>query len=175
MSHVPGDESAPFDRYRDIVRPEWIDHNGHMNVGYYGVVFDYATDAWLDFLGLDRRHRAEHGVTTFTLEAHFTYQHEVVEGDTLRFTTQLLGFDEKRIHYLHRMFRAQDGVLAATNELMSLHVSADTRRGAPMHADVLERIVRVDRTHAALTRPVEAGRTISLRARAPAAGTNAER
>ena len=26
---------APFDVYRDRVRPEWIDHNGHMNMGYY--------------------------------------------------------------------------------------------------------------------------------------------
>src|SRR3989449_4028022 len=26
---------APLDRYRDVVRPEWIDHNRHMNVGYY--------------------------------------------------------------------------------------------------------------------------------------------
>jgi acyl-CoA thioesterase FadM len=25
--------AAPLDVYRDRVRPEWIDHNGHMNVG----------------------------------------------------------------------------------------------------------------------------------------------
>jgi len=38
------DLAAPLDRYRDVVRPEWIDHNGHMNMGYYLVVFDFATD-----------------------------------------------------------------------------------------------------------------------------------
>src|SRR5207253_2099378 len=37
--------AAPLDAYRDVVRPEWIDHNGHMNMGYYLVVFDFATDA----------------------------------------------------------------------------------------------------------------------------------
>ena len=37
------DLAAPFDSHRDVVRPEWIDHNGHMNVGYYLVVFDFAT------------------------------------------------------------------------------------------------------------------------------------
>ena len=26
---------APFDQHRDVVRPEWIDYNGHMNVAYY--------------------------------------------------------------------------------------------------------------------------------------------
>ena len=37
------DLAAPFDGYRDLVRPEWIDHNQHMNMGYYVVVFDFAT------------------------------------------------------------------------------------------------------------------------------------
>ena len=27
--------SAPFDEHRDVVRPEWIDDNGHLNTGYY--------------------------------------------------------------------------------------------------------------------------------------------
>jgi acyl-CoA thioester hydrolase len=166
MANGPNEHSAPFDRYRDVVRPEWIDYNGHMNVGYYGVVFDYATDEWLDFLGLDRTHRDENRVTTFTLEAHFTYQREVLEGQALRFTTQLLDHDEKRIHYLHRMFREPDGVLSATNELMSLHVSEETRRGAPMHPAVLARLARVATQQAVLPTPPEAGRVIGLRARA---------
>ena len=50
------DIPAPFDTYRDHVREEWIDYNRHMNVGYYVVVFDYATDAWLDFIGLTSSH-----------------------------------------------------------------------------------------------------------------------
>jgi len=37
------DLAAPLDRYRDVVRPEWIDHNQHNDMGYYLVVFDYAT------------------------------------------------------------------------------------------------------------------------------------
>src|SRR5262245_27293056 len=41
-----GDIPAPFDRYRDVVKPEWIDHNRHMNLGFYLVVFDLATDEW---------------------------------------------------------------------------------------------------------------------------------
>ena len=35
---------APFDRYRGEVLPEWIDLNGHMNLAYYTVLFDYASD-----------------------------------------------------------------------------------------------------------------------------------
>jgi acyl-CoA thioester hydrolase len=156
------DLPAPFDRYRDCVRSEWIDHNGHMNVGYYLVVFDYATDEFLSWVGLDARHRRAHRVTTFCLEAHVTYQREVRSGDPLRFTTLLLGHDAKRIHYIHAMYHATAGYLAATNELMSLHVSEATRRGAPMAREILERLARIQKAHDALPRPPQVGRTIGL-------------
>lgn len=157
--------AAPFDAYRDVVRPEWIDHNAHMNMGYYLVVFDLATDAFLAWAGLDAAHRAAHDVTTFCLEAHVTYHREVRAGDPLRFTTLLLGHDAKRIHYIHAMYHATEGYLAATNELMSLHVSRRTRRGAGMAPDVLERLARIQAAHDALPRPPQAGRRIGLDAR----------
>ncbi len=153
---------SPFDRYRDVVRPEWIDHNHHMNMGYYVVVFDLATDAWFDYIGLDAPHRAAHGVTTFCLEAHVTYHREVREGDPLRFTTRLLDHDAKRIHYFHEMHHATEHYLAATNELMSLHVSESTRRAAPMAPAMVERLARIQAVHAVLPRPVQVGRRIGL-------------
>jgi acyl-CoA thioester hydrolase len=161
MSDIP----APLDVYRDAVRPEWIDHNGHMNMGYYLVVFDFATDAWMDFVGLDRAHRREHQVTTFCLEAHITYVREVGEGDPLRFTTRLLAHDAKRIHFLHEMYHGREGYLASTNEVMSLHVSQATRRAAPMAPAVLERLARVSAAHAALPPSPHAGRAIGLGAK----------
>jgi len=157
--------AAPFDEFRTAVRPEWIDHNGHMNMGYYLVVFDLATDAFLAWTGLDAAHRRDHAVTTFCLEAHVTYHREVRAGDPLRFTTLLLAHDAKRLHYLHAMYHADACYLAATNELMSLHVSEATRRGAPMAAGVLERLARIQRAHDALPRPPQAGRRIGLDAR----------
>jgi acyl-CoA thioester hydrolase len=157
------DLAAPLDRYRDVVRSEWIDHNEHMNVGYYLVVFDYATDAFFDWVGLNAAHRAARGITTFCLEAHVTYHREVRGGDPLRFTTQLLAHDDKRIHYFHAMYHGGEGWLAATNELMSLHVSRATRRGAPIAPDILARLAAIQRAHDTLPRPPQAGRAIGLR------------
>ena len=153
---------APLDRYRDVVRSEWIDHNAHMNVGYYLVVFDYATDAFFDWVGLNAAHRAAHAITTFCLEAHVTYHREVRAGDPLRFTTLLLAHDDKRIQYFHAMYHGGEGWLAATNELMSLHVALDTRRGAAMAPDVRARLAAIQAVHAALVRPPQVGRTIGL-------------
>ena len=156
---------APLDAYRDVVRRDWIDHNGHMNTGYYLVVFDLATDEFMRWVGLDADHRRTHKVTTFCLEAHVTYQREVREGDPLRFTTQLLGYDAKRLHYVHAMYHATEGYLAATNELMSLHVALDTRRGGAMAPPVLERLEAVHAVHATLPRPPQVGRVMGLTAR----------
>ena len=153
---------APFDEYRDVVRSEWIDENQHLNMGYYVVVFDYATDAWLDHIGLDSAFKQEQGVTTFTLESHVLYLREVGEGDPLRFTTRLLDFDEKRIHYLHEMHHATENYLASTNELMSLHVSRSTRRATPMAEPVLQRLADLARVHAALPPAPQVGRRIGL-------------
>jgi acyl-CoA thioester hydrolase len=157
-----GDIAAPFDRYRDVVRPEWIDHNRHMNMGYYLLVFDLATDEWLRYVGLDEAHRDAHQVTTFCLEAHVTYHREVREGDPLRFTTHLLDHDAKRIHYFHEMHHAAEGYLAATNELMTLHVSRQTRRAFPMAAAIRERLALIQAAHAMLPRPAQVGRRIGL-------------
>jgi acyl-CoA thioester hydrolase len=157
-------DRAPFDWYRDVVRPEWIDGNGHMNMGYYVVVFDLATDAWFRYLGLDEGHRSTRQVTTFCLEAHVTYHREVRQGDPLRFSTRLLAWDAKRIHYFHEMYHADAGYLAATNELMSLHVSLATRRGAPMAPEILERLARVQAAHDRLVPPAQVGRRIGLSA-----------
>ncbi|MGH7300288.1 MAG: thioesterase family protein [Candidatus Rokuibacteriota bacterium] len=157
-----GHMTAPFDTYRDVVRPEWIDHNQHMNMGYYLVVFDLATDAFLAWVGLDAAHRRDHRVTTFCVEAHITYHREVRAGVPLRFTTVLLAHDDKRIHYVHEMFHATEGYLAATNELLSLHVSGETRRGAPMAPEILARLGEIQRFHDAVPRPPQVGRVIGL-------------
>ena len=60
------------------------------------------------------------------------------------------------------MHHAAEGWLAATNELMSLHVLHATRRGGPMASGVLDRLARIQAAHDALPRPPQAGRRISL-------------
>ena len=157
--------SAPLDLHREVVRPEWIDYNGHMNVAYYLLAFDRACDAFLDFVGLDRAFRTRTGGTTFAVDCHLTYQREVSAGDPLRFASWLLGFDDKRIHHFHQMYHAEEGYLAATCEWLSLHVDLGTRRVAPMPAEIGARLSETLRAHEGLERPPEAGRSVALRAR----------
>jgi acyl-CoA thioester hydrolase len=154
---------APFDQFRTEVRPEWIDYNGHMNVAYYVLAFDHGTDVFWTYLGIGEDYLRRTNGSTFALEMHVTYQGEVKLGDPLRITSQLLDFDAKRLHFFHRMYHAGEGYLAATMECVSLHVSLDTRRGAPFPQDRLDWLARVKAAHDALGRPPEAGRSVGLR------------
>ena len=168
LYHMRMDVSRPLELHREVVRPEYIDWNGHVNVAYYVLVFDHATDEFFDFIGLDEAYRKGRGYTTFTLECQVTYQREVLEGDPLRITTQLLDHDHKRAHYFHRMYHAEEGFLAATNELLSLHIDSRKRRSAPFPDDIMARWVEVHAGHADLPRPPEAGRPMGIRHHGPA-------
>lgn len=155
---------APFVAAAKImVRPEWIDYNGHMNVGYYHVAFDLAAEEFFQFLGFTPEFRQRHDSTTFALESHLNFLREVKAGDPLRFEARLLGHDAKRIHFYQEMFHAGDGYLAASCESLSAHVDQKVRRTAPMPAHLLERLGRIRQAHAALPRPWQIGHVISAK------------
>lgn len=159
----PLDLSAPLDRHRDVARPEWIDPNGHMNVGYYLVAFDLATDEFCHLLGVDWDYTKHKLGMSFVLEAHVTYDQEVKQGDALRITTQILDHDAKRLHYIHAMYHADEGYLAATNELMLMNIDYATRRSAPWPDFAMERIDKLAAAHKSLPVPEQAGRLIGIK------------
>jgi len=153
----------PFTIHRETVQPAWIDYNGHMNVAYYVLAFDHATDRFFDLvdLGVDYVNRSNH--SAFVLETHVGYRQEVGEGDPLRFDLQLLDVDDKRVQFYFEMFHAGEGYLAATSELVALHVDLEARRSRAFPPPLRARLDAIMAAHADLPRPAGAGRTISLR------------
>lgn len=154
---------APLSLHTGSIRSEWIDYNGHMNVAFYVLVFDHGTDAFLDYLGMDERYRSDTGFTTYVVETHVTYDRELKEGNGFRLETQLLDFDAKRLHYFQTMYHAKAGFLAATTEIMLMHIDTRGPRAAPMPSEVLARVEAVMAAHRALPQPSQAGRIIGIR------------
>ena len=128
---VRGIMSRPVIEYEAVVRPEWIDSNGHLNLAYYVVVFDLATDALYAALDIGDAYREASGNSCFTAETHTLYEREVHLGDKLKVRSWLLGADTKRLHYFHEMFHVGSGERSAVQELMALHIDMrDPPRGA---------------------------------------------
>ncbi len=149
--------------WRERVVPEWCDYNNHLNLAFYVLIFDHATDVFHNSLGLGEAYRDATDCSTFAVEAHVNYLSELREGATAACTTQLLDCDAKRLHYFHRMYDAADGRLAATTELLVVHVDLGARRVVPWPADIAAAAERTLAAHRAFPRPEQQGRTIGIR------------
>ena len=160
---------APFTGHTAVVRPEWIDENGHMNMAYYVVVFDGAIDHLWSALGLGEPYRQHTRHGTFAAEAHIHYRAELLLGDRVQVATQILGADSKRIHLAHEMFREEGGEVIAQQEVMLLHVSLVTRRVVPFLSEVAAMVAAGAEAHAVLPRPDWVGRRLAMPAVRPPA------
>lgn len=148
---------APIKRYRTEIRPEWTDYNGHMNVTWFVHIFDKGTDEFYPLIGLGQPYRDRTGNSTFAVETHLTYGREGNVGDEVDVTTQLLGFDEKRIHYFHVLRHAGEGYQMATLEQLALHVDLSKRKVVPMPDRSLKLLAEMSEAHGALPAPPEVG------------------
>jgi acyl-CoA thioester hydrolase len=145
------------------VPPEWIDYIGHMMDAYYFVAFTEATESFLNHLGLGERYRADSGCGMYTVESHLCFSRSVRAGTILRYESQLLGCDEKRLHVFHRMSQSPGDDVVATNELMFLHVSIASEQVIPMPPEHWHAASRLAAAHATLAAPASAGKGIELR------------
>jgi acyl-CoA thioester hydrolase len=151
--------------YRDTVRAEWVDYNGHLRDAFYMLIYSYATDALLDAIGLDAAQRMARGRSMYTLEAHLNYLREIKEDARVRVDVRVLEHDAKRVRVYLEMFAGDGAEPVSASEQLLLHVDRSGPRAAPFDADVLARVAAL---HAATEgfEPRHAARAIALAPRA---------
>ena len=153
---------APFVSSVMRVEPAWIDHNGHLNMAYYNVLFDRAVDEAYELVGLGPAYKTRRRGATFTAEVHVRYLRELLVDQPVRVTFQLIDFDGKRMHFFEQLFHATEGWVSATSENLALHIDIEARKSAPFPDDVARRLARMKAAHAMLPRPEAAGRRVSM-------------
>ena len=153
---------APLQIHREFVRPEWIDYNGHMNVAYYVLAFDHATDRLFDLVDLGVDYVRRENKSVFQVECHVNYLQEITQGAPLEFTLQLLDHDRKRIHFFTSMHHRDEGFVSATAEWLGVHVDLEQRRSTEMPETSLQRLTELKVAHAQLPRPPQVGRPIGI-------------
>jgi acyl-CoA thioester hydrolase len=127
--------------YRTALAPEWIDYNGHLRDAYYGLVVSYACDALMDRLHLDAAYRERTRNTLYTVEMHIHYLREIRQIDIVLVNVRVLGADKKRLHAAFDIVREGDTDIAASAELMLLHVhQGETVTTAPFPPEVANAI-----------------------------------
>lgn len=153
---------TPFVSSPMRIDPGWIDYNGHLNMAYYGVLFDRAVDEAFLLCGMGPDYPAARGHSYFVVESRMRYRREIGTGNRVRMTLQLLEVDDKRIRYVLEMRDAEGGWLAATSEQLALHVNMASRKAAPFPPDVRAALDTMRNAHAALPAPEWAGQGVSM-------------
>ncbi|MFA8388540.1 thioesterase family protein [Burkholderia ubonensis] len=154
---------TPLTIYHDVVRPEWVDYNGHLRDAFYLLIFSFATDALLDRIGLDDAARRSRGRSIYTLEAHVNYLHEIKEGARVRVDARVVAHDAKRLHLYLELFADGHDDAVSASEQMLLHV--DTRDGAksaPFDDDVAAQVAALHALQRDCPPPAFVGRVIGL-------------
>jgi acyl-CoA thioester hydrolase len=149
--------AAPLELHRTSVREEWVDYNGHLSEWAYLLVFGDNSDALFRFIGVNDVYRAG-GRSLYTAETYLRHLREAKLHQQLSLTLQVLGFDSKRLHLLHQMYRGTECV--ATAEQLLLHVDTREGRVVAFSAQLAARLACIASAHAGLAVPAFVGRTI---------------
>lgn len=169
MSDTPvsghdGPYPAPIVTRSMSVKPDWIDYNKHMNVGYYGVAFDLALEEVVgEHLGLGEGYVQTAGAGPYMIQSHIQFLRELLEGDQFYFHFRLVDHDHKRLHYFGQMYAEKDDVLCATQEGMIINVSQETGRSADYPDWAQKRLGQMLADHQGLPPAPQIGAKLAIR------------
>lgn len=149
--------------YKTPVLADWVDYNGHLRDAFYLLIFSYATDAFMDRIGLASNDRDASGHSLFTLEAHINYLLEVKLAEDVEVRTYIVGHDRKRVHLYHSLHKTGADEPLAASEQMLLHVDlAAGPKSAPFSEHSFEALSRLVQTQSDQPAPTYVGRVIGL-------------
>ena len=150
-------------RHSETILGDWVDYNGHMNVAYYVLIFDHATDVLLDYVGLNEKHRNITSESVFVVESHIVYELEVLEGVQIEVETQVLDVVDKRLQVFMTMRETENSDMVATIEIMMLYVDLKTRKSTPFPTHIMLQLSQIKESHSSLIQPPQIGRQIGFK------------
>ena len=154
--------STPYRQYSTVVPPEWIDINDHMNARYYTVVIYNAHSLFSEYIGFGENYVQASRCGKSVVESHLIYERELRVGDRIEVASRLLAVAGKRLHFYHEIFNVDQGYRAAVGEQLDIHVDLNSRRSAPLPADLLAKLQQIAQAHATLPAPDKLGRCVTM-------------
>ncbi len=147
-----------FTGYKTKVKKKWIDYNGHMTEFRYLQVISEACDYFLNYIGLNREYLLS-GYSFYTVENHIRHLKEVKYGECLSVRTQILFYDNKKIHLWHSILNLLNEEIA-TGEQLLLHVDQKKGKVINMSKKITKNIKKIYLEHSLLKKPEGAGRSV---------------
>lgn len=146
-----------------LVKPEWLDANGHMNVAYYVSAFDDGGEVFFADCGLGWDYTREGICSIFVSSCDLDFRRELFADDPLVVHTRLIDWRDKLVHTYQAIYHRDEGYLAATAEMLFIHIAFSDRRSRPMAETAQNRLRAIKQVHDKLPRPDNLGRKIEIR------------
>lgn len=127
--------------HEQTIPEKYLDGNGHMNMMYYTHLGNKALYGFFTNIGLfkagdfEKRDRS-----TFALQQVINYLNEVREGDEIAVHTGLVGFDAKRLHFVHYVVNRTRHSIAAIDERIAIYIDMSTRHSTAFEPEIAARL-----------------------------------
>lgn len=147
-----------------VVTSDLIDFNRHLSDIGYHTLFSRSEVSFFERIEVNDEYRSETSCTVYTVESHATFLREVLEGDRICISFQILDLSNKAIHLLMELQNSA-GQVCAYHECMLLHVkkTPEGPRPYPFGRYQLANLVHIFSKDKDLPRPPGAGHRIAIR------------
>lgn len=148
--------------YDAVVKDDWLDENGHMNVAYYMSAFDDGGEVFFSDPGIGWDYTRQKVGTVFIVSSKVDYFSELMAGQKFHVTSRLLEFNEKMLNVYYEILDAEKR-LCARAEILYIHILFATRKSAPMPLEVLARLDKILNAHQREPLPENLGAGVGIR------------
>ena len=153
---------APYEDFL-VVKPQWLDANGHMNVAFYMSAFDDGGEVFFRDPGIGWDYTNDGVGSVFIVNCKLDFHRELFRDDKLRITTQLVDVSSKLLHTYQCIYHAESEYLAASAEMLFMHIEFSQRKSAPMPETAQQRLSEILAVHKKMPRPPGLGQTIGIK------------
>jgi acyl-CoA thioester hydrolase len=120
-----------IETWRGVAYPWLCDSMGHVNVQFYGTLYDGAGWHFLSLLG-PYSELTPQRMGWADVRQLIEYQREVRAGTLLVVRTKLVRVGTKSVEYRHEMFDSERGTLHSTSQVVTVLFDLEARRAAPL-------------------------------------------
>jgi acyl-CoA thioester hydrolase len=152
--------------YEMTVPADFLDMNGHMNIMYYTQVGNMALSKLFGALGLfidGQRDVSKR--STFAVRQVLSYMNELREGEEIAVHSGMIGYDNKRLHFMHYIVSLSRNRVASSDERMAIYIDMMTRRTTDFEPELVERLEKFRSEYAGLGWQPELSGAIKLKNR----------
>ena len=126
--------------HQQAIPADYMDLNGHMNVMYYTHVGNMALYNFFDSLGLHKQLFVPGKRGMFALRQVISYVNELREGEEIEVHSGLIGYDRKRLQFMHYIVSLTHNRVAAYDERLAMYIDMSVRRSTEFEPEILAQL-----------------------------------